>query len=120
MGMRVKGGLSALKIRAPIIGGNFGVWGGMFSTFECTLIAVRRKEDPWNAITSGALTGAVLAARGGPASAIMGGVMGGVILALIEGLQITLTKAQSKQFKPVLPEMVDPNVPQGTQGAHSR
>ena len=44
--------------------GNFGVWGGLFSTFECSLVAIRRKEDPWNAITSGALTGAVLSARG--------------------------------------------------------
>ena len=44
--------------------GNFAVWGGMYSTFDCVLIAARDKEDPWNSIGSGALTGAVLAARG--------------------------------------------------------
>ena len=44
--------------------GNFAVWGGLFSTFECCLMGIRRKEDPWNSIGSGALTGAVLAARG--------------------------------------------------------
>ena len=27
-------------------------------------MGIRRKEDPWNSIASGALTGAVLAARG--------------------------------------------------------
>ena len=37
---------------------------GMYSSFDCVLIAVRDKEDPWNSIGSGALTGAVLAARG--------------------------------------------------------
>ena len=36
----------------------------MYSSFDCVLIAVRDKEDPWNSIGSGALTGAVLAARG--------------------------------------------------------
>jgi len=44
--------------------GNFAVWGGMFSTFDCCLMFVRGKEDPWNSIGSGALTGAVLMARG--------------------------------------------------------
>ena len=37
---------------------------GMYSSFDCVLKAVRDKEDPWNSIGSGALTGAVLAARG--------------------------------------------------------
>ena len=36
----------------------------MFSTFDCCLMYVRGKEDPWNSIGSGALTGAVLMARG--------------------------------------------------------
>ena len=44
--------------------GNFAVWGGMFSTFDCCLMAVRGKEDPWNSIGSGALPGAVLMIRG--------------------------------------------------------
>ena len=37
---------------------------GMYSSFDCVLKAVRDKEDPWNSIGSGALTGAVLSARG--------------------------------------------------------
>jgi hypothetical protein len=44
--------------------GNFAVWGGLFSTFDCCLMGLRGKEDPWNSIGSGAITGAVLAARG--------------------------------------------------------
>lgn len=44
--------------------GQFAVWGGLFSTFDCSLVAIRGKEDAWNAISAGAMTGGVLAARG--------------------------------------------------------
>ena len=40
------------------------MWGGLFSTFDCSLVYLRKKEDPWNAIMSGAMTGGVLSARG--------------------------------------------------------
>lgn len=55
----------AIKTRSPIIAGNFAVWGGMFSTIDCTLVHFRKKEDPWNSIISGAATGGILAARNG-------------------------------------------------------
>lgn len=54
-----------MKERSPIVGGNFAVWGGMFSTIDCSLVYLRQKEDPWNSIMSGALTGGILAARNG-------------------------------------------------------
>lgn len=84
MGHRLRGSANAVRIRAPQIGGkaagiagagvicwlvmwsfagSFAVWGGLFSTIDCGLVRLRGKEDPWNSITSGALTGAVLAAR---------------------------------------------------------
>ena len=53
-----------MKARSPVLGGNFAVWGGLFSTFDCALKGIRQKEDPWNVIASGFLTGGVLAARG--------------------------------------------------------
>ena len=40
------------------------MWGGLFSTFDCALLAIRQKDDPINPIVSGAITGGVLAARG--------------------------------------------------------
>ena len=49
-GERSYGALSAIKARAPVVGGNFGVWGGLFSTFDCTVKAVRKREDAWNAV----------------------------------------------------------------------
>lgn len=59
------GSITAIKQRSPIIAGNFAVWGGMFSTIDCTLVHIRKKEDPWNSIISGAATGGILAARNG-------------------------------------------------------
>lgn len=63
-GERLPGSLSAIKARAPVLGGNFGIWGAMFSSFDCAVKGYRQKEDPWNAILSGFLTGGCLAARG--------------------------------------------------------
>jgi len=63
-GERLVGAISSIKARAPVTGGNFGVWGGMFSTFDCLVQGWRRKDDAWNAIISGFMTGGCLAARG--------------------------------------------------------
>lgn len=51
-GERRIGALTAIKARAPVLGGNFGVWGGLFSTFDCAVKGIRRKEDPYNASMS--------------------------------------------------------------------
>ena len=56
------GAIEQVKVRAPVVGGNFAVWGGLFACFDCSLVAVRHKEDPWNSILAGAATGGVLAA----------------------------------------------------------
>jgi hypothetical protein len=62
-GERLVGSLSAIKARAPVLGGNFGVWGGLFSSYDCAVKGYRQKEDPWNAITAGFMTGGTLAFR---------------------------------------------------------
>lgn len=48
-GERRIGAVTAIKARAPVLGGNFGVWGGLFSTFDCAVKGIRKKEDPYNA-----------------------------------------------------------------------
>lgn len=42
-GERRVGALTAIKARAPVLGGNFGVWGGMFSVWDCTIKGIRKK-----------------------------------------------------------------------------
>ncbi|CAI9535431.1 unnamed protein product [Staurois parvus] len=95
---RMKGSLNSIRTRAPQLGGSFAVWGGLFSMIDCSLVKVRGKEDPWNSITSGAMTGAILAARNGPVAMVGSAAMGGILLALIEGAGILLTRFASSQF----------------------
>ena len=72
--------MQAVRRQAPRMGGNFAVWGGLFSSFDCTLVYLRQKEDPWNSIASGALTGGFLSARMGPNAALRSAAFGGCIL----------------------------------------
>lgn len=103
------GSLTAIKSRSPIIAGNFAVWGGMFSTIDCTLVHFRKKEDPWNSIISGAATGGILAARNGVPAMIGSAVIGGVLLALIEGVGIMFTRISAEQFRNPAPPTDDPS-----------
>lgn len=92
-GARMAGSLSAVVARSPVLGGQFAVWGGLFACCDCTLTALRQKEDPWNSIISGAATGGILAARAGPRAAASAAAVGGVLLALIEGMGIMISRA---------------------------
>ncbi|XP_059612155.1 mitochondrial import inner membrane translocase subunit Tim17-B-like [Phlebotomus argentipes] len=96
---RMLGSLTAIKARSPVIAGNFAVWGGMFSTIDCTLVHLRKKEDPWNSIISGAATGGILAARNGVPAMAGSAIIGGVLLALIEGVGILFTRLSAEQFR---------------------
>lgn len=113
---RLVSSFMAIKQRAPIIAGNFAIWGGVFSMIDCTLVHYRKKEDPWNSIISGAATGAILATRSGLPTMAGSAVIGGVLLALIEGIGICFTRLQADQFKPAAfvedPSQVS-SVPQG-------
>ena len=114
-GARLTGAVNAVTSRAPILGGQFAVWGGIFACCDCSLTAVRQKEDPWNSIVSGAATGGILAARAGPKAMASAAVVGGVLLAMIEGMGIAFTKMMSPQM-PGPEEMaamgaVDPTAP---------
>ncbi len=95
-GQRLVGALTAARLRSPVLGGNFGVWGGLFSVFDCSIAAVRRTEDAWNAIIAGGVTGGVLAARAGPRAIVRNAIGGAVILALIEGAMVLVTKSMMK------------------------
>ncbi|THD27535.1 Mitochondrial import inner membrane translocase [Fasciola hepatica] len=94
---KIVSAMANCRQRAPLVGGAFAIWGGMFTAVDCTLVFARQKEDPWNSITSGAITGAVLAVRHGPAAMVGQAIVGGVILAIIEGLGIMMNR-----FAPML------------------
>ena len=49
--------LSLIYLFSFLFVGSFAVWGTLFSICDCTFTYIRKKEDPWNAIASGAATG---------------------------------------------------------------
>ncbi|EPS61913.1 hypothetical protein M569_12878 [Genlisea aurea] len=113
-GERFLGGSQAVRMNAPRVGGSFAVWGGLFSTFDCSMVYVRQKEDPWNSIIAGAATGGFLQMRQGPGAASRSALFGGVLLALIEGAGIMLNKFMSSQQN--FPPMEEPNAPYSAPG----
>ncbi|KAH6815154.1 translocase inner membrane subunit 17-2 [Perilla frutescens var. hirtella] len=96
-GERVFGGAQAVRMNAPRIGGSFAVWGGLFSAFDCSMVYLRQKEDPWNSIIAGAATGGLLQMRQGLRAASRSALFGGALLALIEGAGIVINNVMVAQ-----------------------
>jgi len=109
---RLAGAMALMKQRAPIVGGQFAAWGAVFSSCDCCLAFARGKEDAWNSVASGAATGAILTARAGPSAAFGAAVVGGILLAMIEGAGVLITHFTASSFKPLGPDDVpeDPSV----------
>ncbi|KAJ3095665.1 Mitochondrial import inner membrane translocase subunit Tim17-A [Phlyctochytrium bullatum] len=104
-GERFPGALASIKARAPVLGGNFAVWSGLFNASDCTLAYLRGKEDSWNAIIAGAATGGILAARSGPKTIAISAAFGGIFLAIMEGLGSMIGRMSSDQYKNVPPPL---------------
>mmetsp|Transcript_30522 Transcript_30522/g.5511 ORF Transcript_30522/g.5511 Transcript_30522/m.5511 type:complete len:95 (-) Transcript_30522:272-556(-) len=62
---RLRGAMTAVKIRAPILGGSFAMWGGIFASCDCGFLFLRQNDSPTNAVGAGFLTGGILAVRSG-------------------------------------------------------
>jgi len=97
------------------LGGNFAIWGGLFSTFDCLFAYGRGKEDIGNPILAGAVTGAVLSARAGVRASARSGLIGGILLIFIEGaahfLQVYTERQQHEAFDQI-PGASSPPPPQ--------
>ena len=72
-----------MKKRAPVLGGSFALWAGLFSSTECILIHLRNQEDFINPVVAGFATGGLLAARAGSKVAFRNACFGGIILGCI-------------------------------------
>ena len=51
---------------------NFGMIGAIFTASECTIEGLRAKNDLWNGVAGGCITGGVLAAKAGPQAVAVG------------------------------------------------
>lgn len=98
-----------------MLGGNFGVWGGLFNTYDCAVKGIRKKEDPWNAIIAGFFTGGSLAVRGGYKSMRNGAISCAILLAVIEGVGVAFNRmmAENGKLEAPPPPPSQPGAPSG-------
>jgi import inner membrane translocase subunit TIM17 len=64
---------------------------------DCALIGIRQKEDSFNQIAAGAITGGLLAFRAGARVAFKNAIFGGMILGSITIVEKLMMKFQKKQ-----------------------
>lgn len=82
--------------------GNFAIWAGLFSATDCALIGLRKKEDSYNQIAAGAVTGGLLAFRSGARVAMKNAVFGGMMLGcivIVEKVMMKLHKREELQMQ---------------------
>mmetsp|Transcript_21890 Transcript_21890/g.55022 ORF Transcript_21890/g.55022 Transcript_21890/m.55022 type:complete len:161 (-) Transcript_21890:16-498(-) len=105
-GERLRSSFLAVRNRGPQIGGNFAIWGTLFSSFDCAISGTLGTEGFMNSIAAGAMTGGVLAMRNGMRAAGTSALAGGVLLGLIEGFSAVLPMILPKGGpEPEAPEM---------------
>ena len=81
------------------------MWGGCFSAIDCLMIWIRQKDDSFNAVISGFVTGGVLAIRGGANLAFKNALIGGGILFLIEGVSVIMQAVMIRRQHMMMEQM---------------
>lgn len=89
-GDKLAGGWMNAKVRGPIYGGNFAIWGGLYTMSDLLLQRARGASDGYNSVLAGALTGGALAARAGFKQFYRNAAIGGVLLGVIEGFSTVM------------------------------
>ena len=69
---QLRAGLRDMGRTAYSSGKNFGLIGAIFSGTECCIEGFRAKNDLYNGVAAGCITGGALAAKAGPQAAGMG------------------------------------------------
>lgn len=99
MSRRFQGSVSTIQLRSRKVAGSFALWGGLIAAVECSLALAKGKEDSWTRISSGALTGGILAIRKGVPAIVGQAFIGGVLLAMIEGFIIVFARFEADLFR---------------------
>ncbi|KAL8434852.1 hypothetical protein ACSSS7_002818 [Eimeria intestinalis] len=97
---KLSGAMFSGSLKSPAVGSAFATWGGIFCAFDCTLAYARGgKEDSWNPVIAGAATGGILSMRSGWRSCARNAAVGGVLLGIIEVVQIQMREYEELQQK---------------------
>ena len=90
------GGIRNLKKRAPMLGGNFCAWMGLFGSFQCVMLYLTKRDTHINQVVAGGLTGATINIRGGYKYALRGGMQGAVFIGVFNIMEIFMNKSREK------------------------
>ena len=88
------GGINLIKKRAPLLGGNFATWMGLFGAFQCVLVYITMQDTHFNQVIAGALTGGLINIRGGYRFMMRGALSGGIFIGIFNLFEIFLVKSQ--------------------------
>ena len=91
---KIFGGIDLIRKRAPLLGGNFATWMGLFGFFQCLLVHVTEKDTHMNQAVAGALTGGLINIRGGWRYAMRGAISGGIFIGVFNIFEIVMVKKQ--------------------------
>lgn len=83
------------SIKGPRSGMGFAGWGVSIGTIECVLQKVRSRDDSLNLIVAGLGTGFLLSGPG-MQRRVIGGAVGGLLFAAIEGIQWAMMRGQQR------------------------
>jgi import inner membrane translocase subunit TIM22 len=72
MRQQLKHGLKDMGKQSFSSAKNFGMIGAIFTASECTIEGLRAKNDLWNGVAGGCITGGALAMKAGPQAAAIG------------------------------------------------
>ena len=88
------GAIELLRKRAPLLGGNFATWMGLFGAFQCLLVHFTHRDSHLNQVIAGACTGGLINIRGGWKYAMRGAISGGIFIGVFNIFEIIMTKKQ--------------------------
>ena len=93
---RLWNGIKLVKKRAPILGGNFAAWMGLFGFFQCVMVDLTHHDSHINQVVAGGLTGGIINLRGGYKYFLRGALGGAVFIGVFNIVEIFMMKHQYK------------------------
>jgi mitochondrial import inner membrane translocase subunit TIM22 len=90
---QLKHGLRDMYRSSLSSGRNFAVVGSVFSGTECAIEGLRAKNDIWNGVAGGCITGGILARKAGPQAVAVGCVGFAAFSAAIDAYMVSRASA---------------------------
>ncbi|KAK3123452.1 hypothetical protein QOZ80_8AG0631180 [Eleusine coracana subsp. coracana] len=85
-GGRLAGAVRAVHANAPCVAGMCGAYAAVYCASKSAVSIAHQRDDPWNAVAGGAMSGGLLNARRGASAAALSAALGATTVAAVLGL----------------------------------